>query len=87
MTRDTRDKREKKLDISSGIELVQSLMVWVIYVVNVDVDEPAITCKGSCSDAGEVFGFLDKGAASGVLSEVVGKSIITLSRDSVLLSV
>ena len=36
VTRNTRDKGEKKLDISSGIGLVQLLVVWVINVVNVN---------------------------------------------------
>ena len=50
------------------------------------IDRSASTCKGSCPEAGDVLVFLDVGAALGVLSEVVGERMITLSRDSKLLS-
>ena len=48
------------------------------------IDESASTSKGACSEGGKVFVFLAVGAASGALSEVVGKRTITLSRDSEL---
>ena len=51
------------------------------------IDKSASTCEGSCPEAGNVLVFLDVGATSGVLSEVVGERMITLSRDSELLSV
>ena len=50
------------------------------------IEDAVGICEGSCSclEAGKVFGFLDEGAASGELSDVVGERIITLSIDNEL---
>ena len=50
------------------------------------IDELVSTCEGACSDGGEVFVFSAVGTASGALSEVVGETMITLSRDNELWS-
>ena len=85
----TRGTTEKKYLMSAvGLDLFSRSLpgssMSSMSIIELSAGGPG-ACDESCLDDGDVFAFLDTGASMASPSEVVGETMITLSRESVLL--